>query len=146
MSVEDRYCKAVNSQDWMAVADLLHEDYEGYFPQSGELIKGPDAYRAVYSRYEGGIPETTDLASSNPTKPDVEVIRPVASALPIITVSGASDEFNVVGRATYSNGQSGFVIGFVKLAQGKIIKETIYFAEDFAPLEWRSDLVEVVDR
>ena len=80
------------------------------------------------------------------TKPDVEVIRPTASVLPIITVSAGSDEFNVIGRATYSNGQSGYVVGFVKVEQGKIIKETLYFAEDFDPPEWRKDFVEIVER
>lgn len=146
MSISDRYCSAVNNQDWMAVADLLHDDYVGYFPQSGEVIRGPERYRAIYSRYDGGIPETTDVASITPTKPDVEVVRPIGSALPIITVSGSGDEFTVVGRATYSNGQRGHLIGFVKLSEGKIIEETVYFAEDFDPPEWRSDLVEIIDR
>ena len=145
MSTQDRYVEAVNRQDWMAVADLLHDDYVGVFPQSGERIVGPDTYRRVYSRYDADNPATTDLECVAGTKPEVDVVRPLGSALPIITVEGGGSEFTVIGHATYSNGSSGYIIGFVELADGKIIKETLYFAEEFEPPAWRRDLVELAD-
>lgn len=145
MSTQDRYVAAVNRQDWMAVADLLHDDYVGEFPQSGERILGPDTYRAVYSRCDAEIPAVTDLECVDDARPGVDVVRPLGSALPIITVEGGGNEFTVVGHATYSNGSSGYIIGFVELSGGKIIRETLYFAEDFAPPAWRADLVELAD-
>lgn len=145
MSTQDRYVDAVNRQDWMAIADLLHDDYVGEFPQSGERIVGPEAYRAIYSRYDADIPEVSDMACVAGTKPEVDVVRPLGSALPIITVEGGGDEFTVVGHASYSNGSSGYVIGFIELEAGKIIRERLYFAEDFDPPEWRADLVELTD-
>jgi len=143
MSTQDRYVAAVNRQDWMAVADLLHDDYIGEFPQSGERIVGPDTYRRIYSRYDADNPETTDLICIAGTRPEVDVVRPLGSALPIITVEGGGHQFTVVGRATYSNGPSGFIIGFVELMDGKIVRETLYFAEDSEPPAWRRGLVEL---
>lgn len=145
MSTQDRYVEAVNHQDWMAVADLLHEDYVGVFPQSGERIVGADAYRRIYSRYDADNPATTDLVCVAGTRPEVDVVRPLGSALPIITVEGGGHQFTVVGRATYSNGAAGFIIGFVELMDAKIIRETLYFAQDFDPPEWRKDLVQLTD-
>jgi hypothetical protein len=39
--VVERWAKAMAEDDWQGQAALLHPEYVGRYPQSGEVIRGP---------------------------------------------------------------------------------------------------------
>ncbi len=92
-------------------------DYVMEMPQSGERIVGRDAMRAMQEAF--------------PNPPSGSVRR----------IIGSGDLFVVEGVADY-DGQVFRVANIVEFSDGKIVRETRYYAEPFDPPEWRSAWVE----
>ena|SRR5438034_8657983 len=114
-AVVDRYLKAMGEQDLATVAELFADDVEVEWPQSGEHFQGKQTCLNVFANYPGGSPRV------------VEVRR--------ITADGNL----VVGEAVldYPDGKRYQSVAIVQLRDGKIVRETDYFAEPFPVPEWR---------
>src|SRR5215212_551724 len=93
-------------------------DFVMEMPQSGERIVGRDAMRAMQEAY--------------PNPPDAKVRR----------IVGSGDLFVMEGVAAYPGGGAFHVANIVEFSDGKIIRETRYYAEPFEPPEWRAEWVE----
>lgn len=99
--------------------ELRAEDYVMEMPQSGERIRGRDTMRAMQEAFQ------------NP--PTIEIRRLV----------GSGDLFVVEGVSTYPpKGDVFFVADIVEFRDGRIARETRYYASPFEPPEWRSAWVE----
>jgi ketosteroid isomerase-like protein len=48
------YVERLEGRDWAGVADLLHEDVVYLLPQTGEVVRGRDAYLAWNQNYPEG--------------------------------------------------------------------------------------------
>jgi hypothetical protein len=101
--------------------ELRHEDYVMEMPQSGERIRGREKMRKLQESY---------LDHSAP--PTIRVRR-------VLVKDGLW-----VGEGTidYGNGTVLNSIAVVELKDGKIWRDTRYFAEPFEAPEWRAHLVE----
>lgn len=98
-----------------------HEDYVMEMPQSGERIKGRDKMRAFQESY------------SDP------------SYLPTICVRRLLVRDGLwVGEGIIDYGEGSILnsVGVVELKDGRIWRDTRYFAEPFEAPEWRSQWVE----
>ena len=95
-----------------------HEDYVMEMPQSGERIVGRDNMRTFQENF--------------PTPPKIEV-REIREAGDLVVLEATNDYEGKVFHA----------VMILEFQEGKIVRDTRYYAEPFEPPEWRSEWVEL---
>jgi hypothetical protein len=98
--------------------ELRHEDYVMEMPQSAERIRGRQKMREFQEAY--------------PTPPRIQ-LRRVLVKDGLWVVEGVND---------YGGGQIFDVVLIIELRDGKIWRDTRYYAEPFEAPEWRAQWVE----
>ena len=98
--------------------ELRHEDYVMEMPQSGERIRSRENMRAFQKAY--------------PTPPTIQLRRLVVRE-GLWIVEGVND---------YGEGRVFTVVVIFELRDGKIWRDTRYYAEPFEAPEWRAQWVE----
>ena len=132
-----RYVAAHASQDADAMGELRHADWTAEWPQSRERVRGHANAQALASAYPGGLPK-------------IEAMRVVGSEdqwvmTPLFTlqrVVGNGDHWWADGTVTYPDGSVWCLAVLLELRDGKVFRETNYFAEPFEAPEWRAPWVE----
>jgi len=99
---------------------LRHEDVVIDMPQSGERIRGRDHMKAMQEAYPG--------------PPTITVRR----------VVGNGDVWVVEARSNYS-GRIYHITNILEFREGKIIRETRYYADPFEAPAWRAQWVEPIE-
>ena len=99
---------------------LRHEDVVIDMPQSGERIRGRDHMKAMQEAYPG--------------PPTITVRR----------VVGSGDVWVVEGRSDYG-GRIYHITNILEFREGKIIRETRYYADPFEAPAWRAQWVEPIE-
>jgi hypothetical protein len=100
--------------------DLRHPDFVMEMPQSGERIVGRENMRKMQENYPG--------------PPSIELRR----------VVGSGDVWAIEMRSDY-DGRVYYVVMLVEFSEGKIVRETRYYADPFDAPEWRADWVESME-
>jgi ketosteroid isomerase-like protein len=100
--------------------ELRHPDYVMEMPQSGERIRGRENMRSMQENYPG--------------PPGIALRR----------VVGAGDVWAVEMRSDY-DGRVYHVVMIVEFRDGKILRETRYYADPFDAPEWRDQWVESME-
>ena len=139
--IAERYSKAEKDQDLARIGELAHPDIIVTYPQSGETIRGIDNYLAMLSNYPGGGLAKLEVSETHGAPESVHVVSS-PFGIPIITVSGAGNTFFIEGVAEYPDGGVFNVVGIIEVRDGKVVKETSYFAAPFDPPAWRARFVE----
>lgn len=141
--VVERFTSGVARGDWESMEDLLHPDYTEIYPQSGEVIRGIENWRAVVSNYPGGLPhgEVDRTHGAEPTRTKV-VTAATPIAMPIITLSGGDKNFTSEAHVEYPNGDRYHVVLIGELRGDKIAKATTYVVPPFDAPAWRAPYVE----
>jgi ketosteroid isomerase-like protein len=116
-AVLDRHWEASEAGDFAAEHDIYRADAVLEYPQSGERIRGRDGIQA--SR------------AAQPNKKGFEVRR----------IIGAGDLWITELIMTY-DGAPLYAVSIMELADGKVARETQYFADPFAPGRSRTRWVE----
>ncbi len=116
-AVVERLIKCLNDRQVQVMDELFHEDAEMDWPQSGERVIGGDNRRGVY----GAFPQLPDVAP-----------RRMLSAGDLVVLEATLD----YGGPVYN---SVFVFEF---RDGKIARETAYWAEPFEAPDWRAQWVQ----
>jgi hypothetical protein len=98
--------------------DVRHEDYAMEMPQSGERIRGREKMRQFQENY--------------PSPPTIQLRRVVVRE-GLWVIEGVND---------YGGGRVFSVVVIFELRDGKIWRDTRYYAEPFEAPEWRAQLVE----
>ena len=101
--------------------ELRHEDYVMEMPQSGERIRGRQNMRAFQEAFP-----------SNANPPSIR-IRRVLVRDGLWVAEGVND---------YGDGKVFDVVAVFELKDGKIWRDTRYYAEPFEAPEWRAQWVE----
>ena len=109
----------VDAADELYTSDIVEE-----WPQSGERITGLENLKAVNDNY----PAMTG------TQPRLSFRR----------LSGSGDVWVMEGTIDYGNGVPVSIVSIAELRDGKIAKQTDYFADPFEAPAWRSRWVQVV--
>lgn len=117
-AVVRRYWQAVASRDIAAVGGLLTPDFVEEWPQSGELIRGADAWRRLVERH--------------PTYPAVRLRR----------TRGSGSLFVCEADFDYGDGDPWRICSILELRGDRIAHITQYFGAPFPRAEWRADIVE----
>jgi hypothetical protein len=111
--------RALGAGDWDTAAGLLHEDFVQEWPQSGERIVGRDNAIAINQNFPGGLPTMRfrrTLAGGDLAVLEVEL--------------------------TYADGSRYLGVSVIELRDGKLAKETDYFAQPFQAPQWRAQWVQ----
>ena len=108
------------------VSELGAEEMVQEWPQSGERIRGRDNIVAVNQRYEGATGSAPSLTLRRIVKP--------------------GEAWVVEGTIDYGDGTPVSLVSILEAdADGKITRQTDYFANPFEAPEWRSQWVERMD-
>jgi hypothetical protein len=97
--------------------ELRTEDFVMELPQSGERVVGRDMMRAMQEHY--------------PAPPSIQIQR----------IVGSGDLFVLMARSDYS-GEIYHVANVVEFTEGRISRETRYYASPFEAPAWREQWVE----
>ena len=122
----ERLKSAINSGDFMAMAaiadEVYAEDVVQEWPQSGERISGLASLKGVNDNY----PAMTG------TQPKISLRR----------VLGAGDIWLAESTVDYGNGVPVSWVAILEFRDGKIVKQTDYFADPFEAPAWRAQWVQ----
>ncbi len=107
--------RMVDAMDPAMEYEARHEDFTVEFPQSGERMDR-DGLRRLQETFPGG-------------KPNIRLGR----------LTGGGDVWVRESYIEYADGSVAYGVGRVEFRDGKIWKETRYYAEPFDPPAWRAD-------
>ncbi len=116
-TVVEQFWAAVKAKDWDAHDRLVAEDYVQEWPQSGERIRGRANSRAIKENY------------------------PTARTPQLCRILGAGDLWVMETMIDYGS-EIARGVHVIELSDGKIVKETDYFAQPFEAPAWRAPWVE----
>lgn len=116
LAVVQRLIQCLNNKDVRVMDELFHEDAVMDWPQSGEQVVGGNNRRAVYGAF--------------PQLPTVTVRRLMASG-DLVIAEAALDYAGPIYHSVF----------IFEFRDGKIARETSYWAEPFDAPEWRSQWV-----
>jgi ketosteroid isomerase-like protein len=117
--VAEALWKALEAEDWAAAGSYLHDDYVQEWPQSGERIVGRENALAIDKSFPGGLPRMSFRRTIG------------EGELAVVEV-----------ELTYADGGVYQGVSIIELRDGRIAKETDYFAEPFVAPQWRAQWVE----
>jgi ketosteroid isomerase-like protein len=118
-SVAEALWRALQAGDWETAGGYLHDDFVQEWPQSGERIIGRDNAMAIEQHFPGGLPTMRfrrTLAGGDLAVLEVEL--------------------------TYADGSRFLGVSVFELRDGKVVKETDYYAQPLQAPEWRAAWVE----
>ena len=127
----NRFATALNEGDLEAIGGMLHRDFVADSPQSGERSRGFEAFRAQFTSYPGGVPDTP--------MPDVRIAVDeqrwaITPSFTVVPLASGSD-FTFAMRSQYPDGSWWHVVTLVELRDDKIYRLEFYFAPELrAPL------------
>lgn len=134
------YARANEAHDADRLTELRHPDWTAEWPQSGERVRGDANMRALDEHWPGGEPEprATRVVGSE----DRWVITPGYTLQRIV---GSGDFWWADGTITYPDGSTWFLALLMELRDGRVYRETVYFAEPFEAQAWCAQWVERMD-
>ena len=116
-TVEQMY-RLMEKQDWNGLQEYFDQDFVQEWPQSGERIRG--------------FANSMEINQAYPGYPNMKTRR--------ITASG--DLVTAEVTLTYPEAGTYHGVSIFEFRDGKIVRETDYFAQPFEAPEWRSKWVE----
>jgi ketosteroid isomerase-like protein len=140
----ERFAEALAANDLDAQDACIHEDYVCVWPQSGEVIRGRSNRRAIIENYpdaEGGLRPATDRIVGT----DDKFIAGSSPAVPMwnmVHLKGSGDDLFATGTVTYPNGEVWHFASVFTFKEGKIWRQTDYYAPKFDAPEWRAPFTE----
>jgi hypothetical protein len=119
--IVEKLIAGLNAGDVGVMDEVFHEDALMDWPQFSERIRGAENRRNVYSRI--------------PTLPSIEPRR----------IFGAGDLWIAEAALDYGDGTVFSTVFIFEFLDGKIARETAYWATPGPPAEWRAEWVERTD-
>jgi ketosteroid isomerase-like protein len=117
-----KFWDTMATNDFHAVAQLLHDDYILEWPQSGERIRGRENFASINTFY-----------------PTEGIWRFTINSL-------IAEGDMVVSDVSVSDGtRNDRVITFSSIREGKIRKQVEFWPEPFAAPEWRAQWIEKME-
>ncbi len=139
--VVERYAEAMSADDFDGQDALIHDEYLLEYPQSGERIRGRANRRAIVEHYPGK-PAPPSLGRIIGEDDQFVSGASFPLAFSVVHLVGSGDDFQVTGTMRYPDGVVWHFVSLMTLRDGRIWRETAYFAPPFDPPAWRSSYVE----
>lgn len=140
----ERYVKAIADTDFVALEKMIHSDYVGDYPQSGERFKGFAAFRFQLEKYPGGVPAAHIDDPHTRILGDEQrwAISPGYTVLPL----ESPERFTTVTRSPYPDGSRWWVVSILTMKDNMMWHAETFFAPEFESPEWRASIVEIIPR
>lgn len=138
--VVQRYARASVEGDLEEMARLRHPDWTVEWPQTGERVRGSDHYAAVVESYPGGQPKTSVRRVIGSEDRWV-----LSAANTVVRMAGEGEAWWAEWAMTYPDGSDWYCIDLMELREGRIYRETVYWAPPLAAPEWRAGWVERIE-
>lgn len=138
-----RYAEAIARLDYDTLAEMVHPEFVGDYPQSGERIRGFAAMRAQLENYPGGL-AGGDLPRAKAKVVGAEERWAISPNYTVLPLSGP-ERYTTIARAHYPDGSHWWVLAIVELKDQMIYRAETYFAPDFEAPDWRRDITERYD-
>ena len=117
--VVERFWETMQTNDFRAVGELLHDEYVLEWPQTGERIRGRENFVAVNENF------------------------PAAGRWSFTVNRLIADDGGVATEVTVTDGsRTDRAITFSEIRDGKILRQTEYWPDPYDPPEWRARWVE----
>jgi ketosteroid isomerase-like protein len=117
-----------NERKWDEARELLDDDFEATWPQSNEVIKGPDNFIELNRKYPG-----THKIQVTDTRHSYDKWDHVDHVITEAFIESTTPEGKEVRL---------FAISFFEIQEGKIMNAKEFWAETYPAPEWRRHLVE----
>ena len=135
--IAEAWGQANEARDEDAMRKLAHPDYVCDWPQTGERIRGIEAFIEIDRRYPGGLPDTARKRVSGTED------RFVMDNLMVPRrVTGSGDLWVAEIDVQYQDGSRWKLVSITELFDHKVRRETQYFAPEQEAPAWRADLTE----
>ena len=118
-AILEKFWETMKTNDFYAVAELLHDDYMLEWPQSGERIRGRDHFAVINTYY--------------PAKGKWQFT---------VNQIVAEGEFVVTDVTVTDGSRTDRAITFSTVRDGKIWKQIEFWPEPFEAPAWRAEWVE----
>lgn len=133
-----RYAASQIEGDFDMADSLRHPDWTAEWPQSGEVVRGTKNARAIMENYPGGAPRLVKQRRLVGAE-DRWVTSPVGGAF---KVAGEGENWWGEWQMLYPDGRLWATVILLELRDGKVWRETQYWAEPFEAPNWRTQWVE----
>lgn len=134
--IVDAFYRALNARDWDTIEQVIDPDYVWEMPQSGERVRGKRANREMNEGYPGlpthELRRVTGSADRWVTTPNWTVLK----------ITGTGDDYAAEAKVTYPDGSAWYVADILSFRDGRLLRQTSYFAPTLEPAEWRARWVE----
>jgi ketosteroid isomerase-like protein len=133
-----RYATSSADLDLEAMAALRHPEWQVSWPQSGEQVHTSEAFAEIVRNYPGG-PARTEITRVV----GAEDRWVVTAGNTVLRLVGSGDFWWSEWRVTYPDGAVYQCVDLLELRDGRIYRETVYWAAPFEAPNWRSPWVDL---
>ena len=134
-----RYAEAITAFDFDTLERLRHPEWTTVWPQSGEIVHGSANDTAIMKQYPGGPPRLLKQGARIVGSEDRFAVSPLGG---VYRVAGEGENWWGEWRAAYPDGRIWWTVILLELRDGKVYRETQYWAEPFDAPAWRAQWVE----
>lgn len=132
------YTEATMRHDYDELDSLRHQRWSVVWPQSGESVESTGDWRQIVEHYPGGRPQ---LLNERLVGGDERwALSPLGG---VYRIAGEGHNWWSEWRMTYPDGRVYWSIALLELRDGKVFRETCYWAEPFDPPAWRAEWVKL---
>jgi hypothetical protein len=136
-----RYIEAGARNELDALEEMRTPDWQLHWPATDELVPSSAAYRTIHESFPGGFPRFDGISVAGPG--DRYILTP---AYTIVRVAGTGDLWLAEARVRYADGSEWCLAKVLELQDGKVHRETDYWAPAQEPPEWRIGMTEPLTR
>jgi ketosteroid isomerase-like protein len=132
-----RYLDAGGRNDLDALEAMRTSEWQMRWPSSGELVPSSAAYRSIHQQFPGGFPRFDTLRIVGTE--DRYIVSPANT---VLRIAGNGDVWIGEARLRYGDGTEWYQVKLLELRDGKVHRETDYWAPITDPPAWRAALSE----
>jgi hypothetical protein len=133
-----RYTQSFADRDFATAESLRDQHWEAAWPQTGERVTSSEAMRAIIEAYPGGPWQGVERRLIGAE--DSLVVTPLGQ---VVRIAGNGDTWAAEWVNRYPDGTDWFVIDVIQLRDGKVFRETTYWAQVLDAPPWQRDWVEL---
>lgn len=130
-----RYIEAGARNELDALEAMRTPEWQLRWPATDELVPSSATYRTIHENYPGGFPRFDGISVAGPG--DRYLLTP---AYTVVRVAGTGDLWLAEARVRYADGSEWCMAKVLELRNGKVHRETDYWAPVQEPPEWRASM------
>jgi hypothetical protein len=136
--IVQEYARAAAELDLETLTRLRHAEWMVMWPQSGERVMSSESFAEIVKAYPGGAPTTQVQRIVGGEDRWI-----VTASNTVVRVAGTGDAWWSEWRMTYPDGQVYDCVDLIELREGKVWRETVYWAPPFDAPDWRRPFVQL---